>query len=195
MSAGRSVSVSLGSQTLTNINLNGGTANWAALGDTADRDWPLLYRDRGPAPLHGGRDRRRCEDRICLETAIPLGRRSRLRAGHSPSLASPKPRAACSASRRTVSSTFPSKPISRSMAREPASAMQPRAADQKVLEQAKDEMRMLIRARRHEQARARTTLSRFCRPTPWSAPGTSSPTPSPPPPSPSFRSLWWWAAW
>src|SRR5271166_276656 len=34
MSAGRSVSVSLGSQTLTEINLNGGTANWAALGDT-----------------------------------------------------------------------------------------------------------------------------------------------------------------
>ena len=34
MSAGRSVSVSLGSQTLTEINLSGGTANWAALGDT-----------------------------------------------------------------------------------------------------------------------------------------------------------------
>src|SRR5271170_6410541 len=34
MSAGRSVSVSLGSQTLTEISLNGGTANWAVLGDT-----------------------------------------------------------------------------------------------------------------------------------------------------------------
>src|ERR1700722_1834813 len=34
MSAGRTVTVSLGSQTLTNISLNGGTANWASLGDT-----------------------------------------------------------------------------------------------------------------------------------------------------------------
>src|SRR6204780_843081 len=34
MRAGRTVSVSLGSQTVSNVNLNGGTANWAALGNT-----------------------------------------------------------------------------------------------------------------------------------------------------------------
>src|ERR1700677_2410063 len=34
MSAGRTVSVSLGSQTLTNVSLNGGTSNLAALGNT-----------------------------------------------------------------------------------------------------------------------------------------------------------------
>src|ERR1700728_5011188 len=34
MSAGRTVSVSLGSQTLTNVALNGGTANWGSLGNT-----------------------------------------------------------------------------------------------------------------------------------------------------------------
>src|ERR1700761_5557616 len=34
MVSSRSVSVSLGSQTLTQINLEGGTANWAALSDT-----------------------------------------------------------------------------------------------------------------------------------------------------------------
>src|SRR5208282_6021715 len=34
MSAGRSVTVSQGPQTLTSISLNGGTANWAALGNT-----------------------------------------------------------------------------------------------------------------------------------------------------------------
>ena len=41
-----------------------------------------------------------------------------------------------------------------------------------MLEQAKDEMRMLIRARRHVRP-ARTTPFRFSRPTRWSAPGTS----------------------
>src|SRR5579863_9412060 len=34
MSSGRNVSVSLGSQTLTSVSLNGGTANWGELGDT-----------------------------------------------------------------------------------------------------------------------------------------------------------------
>src|SRR5580693_4798423 len=34
MSAGRNVTVSLGSQTLTDVSLNGGTDNWAALGNT-----------------------------------------------------------------------------------------------------------------------------------------------------------------
>src|SRR5271170_4777023 len=34
MSASRNVTVSLGSQTLTDVSLNGGTDNWAALGNT-----------------------------------------------------------------------------------------------------------------------------------------------------------------
>jgi len=54
MSASRTVKVSLGSQTLTDISLNGGTANWAALGNTQMAHGRYFTTARG-APVPGTR--------------------------------------------------------------------------------------------------------------------------------------------
>src|SRR5579862_9607475 len=53
MSVGRNVTVSLGSQTLQNISLSGGTSNWAALGDTeiANGRYFTEIEDRHPGPV------------------------------------------------------------------------------------------------------------------------------------------------
>jgi putative ABC transport system permease protein len=149
MSAGRTVTVSMGSQTLTNVSLNGGTANWAALGDTqvaAGRYFTDIEdRHRSPVAVIGADLKANLfGDGDPLDKEIKIEGRPFTVIGVAEAKGSVFGQS---------QDAFVDIPIgayfqiygSRSGIRYAA-----RAADQKVLEQAKDEMRMLIRARRHE---------------------------------------------
>jgi putative ABC transport system permease protein len=158
MSAGRSVTVSLGSQTLTDVSLNGGTANWAVLGDTE---------------IANGRYFTEIEDRHRSAVAVigadvssnlfggadPVGKDLKVEGRPFTVIGVAKAKGSVFGQSQDA---FVDIPIgvyfqiygSRSGIRYAA-----KAADQKVLEQAKDEMRMLIRARRHEQPGQDDTFS------------------------------------
>ncbi len=158
MVATRSVSVSLGSQTLTSINLNGGTSNWAALGNTqvANGRYFTDIEDRHrstvavigsdlKANLFGGGD--------------PVGKEIKIEGR-------PFTVVGVAEAKGTVfgqsQDAFVDIPIgtyfqiygSRTGLRYAA-----RASDQNVLMQSMDEMRMLIRARRHERPGQDDTFS------------------------------------
>jgi len=158
MSAGRSVTVSLGSQTLTDVSLNGGTSNWAVLGDTE---------------IANGRYFTEIEDRHRSAVAVigadvssnlfggadPIGKDLKVEGRPFTVIGVAKAKGSVFGQSQDA---FVDIPIgvyfqiygSRSGIRYAA-----KAADQKVLEQAKDEMRMLIRARRHEQPGQDDTFS------------------------------------
>jgi putative ABC transport system permease protein len=158
MSAGRTVSVSLGSQTLTNVSLSGGTANWAALGNTqiANGRYFTEIEDRHRTPVAViGADLKTnlFGDGDALGKDIKIEGRPFTVVGVAEAKGSVFGQS---------QDAFVDVPIgayfqiygSRTGVRYAA-----RAADQKVLEQAKDEMRMLIRARRHEQPGQDDTFS------------------------------------
>jgi hypothetical protein len=139
---------------------------------------------------------RRCEDQPLSGRRSHRQGDSRSKAGRSRWWEWPKPRAACSANRRTRFVDIPGETYfqiygSRKGIRYAAKA----PSDQKVLEQAKDEMRMLIRAA-GMSSRAGRHLLGHSPPTRWSAPldqlhqrhrghGRRH----------RFHLSWWWAAW
>jgi putative ABC transport system permease protein len=158
MSAGRTVSVSLGSQTLTNINLNGGTANWAALGDTE---------------IANGRYFTEIEDRHRSTVAVigadvrqnlfgdgdPTGKEIKVEGRPFTVIGVAKAKGSVFGQSQDGFVDIPIGAYFQIYGSRTGIRYAARASDQKVLEQAKDEMRMLIRARRHEQAGQDDTFS------------------------------------
>jgi putative ABC transport system permease protein len=158
MSSGRNVSVSLGSQTLTEISLNGGTANWADLGDTE---------------IANGRYFTEIEDRHRSTVAVigadlkenlfgdadPLGRDIKVDGRPFTVVGVAKAKGSVFGQSQDGFVDIPIESYFQIYGSRTGIRYAARATDQKVLEQAKDEMRMLIRARRHEQPGQDDTFS------------------------------------
>ncbi len=149
MSAGRTVTVSMGSQTLTNVSLNGGTANWASLGDTqvaAGRYFTDIEdRHRSPVAVIGAD----------LKTNLfgdgdPLGKEIKIEGRPFTVIGVAEAKGSVFGQSQDAFVDVPIGAYFQIYGSRTGIRYAARAADQKVLEQAKDEMRMLIRARRHE---------------------------------------------
>jgi putative ABC transport system permease protein len=158
MSAGRSVSVSLGSQTLTEIGLNGGTANWAALGDTeiamGRYFTDIEDRHRSTVAVIGADVRQNL-----FGDADPIGKEIKVEGRPFTVIGVAKAKGSVFGQSQDAFVQIPIESYFQIYGSRTGIAYAARAADQTVLEQAKDEMRMLIRARRHEQPGQDDTFS------------------------------------
>jgi putative ABC transport system permease protein len=158
MIASRSVSVSLGSQTLTDITLEGGTANWAVLGDTE---------------IATGRYFTEIEDRHRSTVAVigadilsnlfkgadPIGKEIKIEGRPFTVVGVAKAKGSVFGQSQDGFVDIPIGAYFQIYGSRTGIRYAARAVDQKVLEQSKDEMRMLIRARRHEPLGADDTFS------------------------------------
>jgi putative ABC transport system permease protein len=158
MSAGRSVSTSLGSRTLTQISLNGGTANWAALGDTeiATGRYFTDIEDRHRSMVAViGAD----VESDLFAGADPIGKEFKVEGRPFTVIGVAKAKGSVFGQSQDGFVDIPIGSYFQIYGSRTGIRYAARAADQKVLEQAKDEMRMLIRARRHEQLGQDDTFS------------------------------------
>ncbi len=149
MSASRSVSVSLGSQTLTSITLNGGTENWASLGNTqiANGRYFTEVEDRHRAMVAViGADVKN----NLFGSADPVGREIKVEGRPFTVVGVADAKGSVFGQSQDAFVDIPIGAYFQIYGSRTGIRYAARAADQKVLEQAKDEMRMLIRARRHE---------------------------------------------
>lgn len=158
MSAGRSVSVSLGSQTLTEISLEGGTSNWASLGDTE---------------IASGRYFTEIEDKHRSAVAVigadvksnlfgdldPTGKEIKIEGRPFTVIGVAKAKGSVFGQSQDAFVDIPIGTYFQIYGSRAGIGYAAKAVDQTVLEQAKDEMRMLIRARRHEQPGQDDTFS------------------------------------
>ena len=158
MSAGRSVTVSLGSQTLTSISLSGGTADWAALGNTQ---------------IANGRYFTEIEDRHRSAVAVigndiktnlfgdadPIGHEFKIEGRPFTVVGVAEAKGSVFGQSQDAFVDIPIGTYFEIYGSRTGIRYAARASDQRVLEQAKDEMRMLIRARRHEQPGQDDTFS------------------------------------
>ena len=158
MSASRSVTVSLGSQTLTEISLNGGTGNWASLNDTE---------------IASGRYFTEIEDRHRSTVAVigadvknnlfgdgdALGKDIKVEGRPFTVIGVAKAKGSVFGQSQDAFVDVPIGAYFQIYGSRTGLRYAARAVDQKVLEQAKDEMRMLIRVRRHEQPGQDDTFS------------------------------------
>ena len=148
MVAGRGVSVSLGTQTLTSIGLNGGTANWIMLGNTQ---------------LAGGRYFTEIEDSHHAMVAVlgadvknnlfgdsdPIGKTIKIEGRPFTVIGVAVAKGSVFGQSQDAFVDIPIETYFQIYSAHQGIAYAARARDQTVLEQAKDEIRMLLRARRH----------------------------------------------
>ncbi len=158
MSAGRSVSVSLGSQTLTQISLNGGTSNWAVLGDTEIANGRYFTdiedRHRSAVAVIGADVAQNL-----FSDADPIGKDIKVEGRPFTVIGVAKAKGSVFGQSEDGFVDIPIGTYFQIYGSRTGIEYAARAVDQKVLEQAKDEMRMLIRARRHEQPGQDDTFS------------------------------------
>ncbi len=158
MVASRSVSVSLGSQSLTNITLEGGTDDWADLNDTqiANGRYFTDVEDRHRSAvavigadvknnLFGGSD--------------PIGHEIKVEGLPFTVIGVAQAKGSVFGQSQDGFVDIPIGSYFQIYGSRTGIRYAARAADQNMLEQAKDQMRMLIRARRHEQPGQDDTFS------------------------------------
>jgi putative ABC transport system permease protein len=149
MSAGRSVGVSLGSQSLTNVSLSGGTSNWAVLGDTeiaSGRYFTEIEDRHRSAVAVIGADLRQ----NLFGDADPIGKDIKVDGRPFTVIGVAKAKGSVFGQSQDAFLDVPIGTYFQIYGSRTGIGYAAKAVDQKVLEQAKDEMRMLIRARRHE---------------------------------------------
>src|SRR5579864_5328233 len=148
MVAGRGVSVSLGTQTLSNVGLNGGTANWIMLGNTQ---------------LAAGRYFTEIEDSHHATVAVlgadvknnlfgdsdPLGKTVKVEGRPFTVIGVAVAKGSVFGQSQDAFVDIPIGTYFQIYSARQGIAYAARALDQTVLEQSKDEIRMLLRARRH----------------------------------------------
>jgi putative ABC transport system permease protein len=158
MSAGRSVTVSLGSQTLSDVSLSGGTSNWASLANTQ---------------IASGRYFTEIEDRHRTAVAVigadiknnlfgasdPIGHEIKVEGLPFTVVGVAEAKGSVFGQSQDAFVDIPIGTYFQIYGSRTGIRYAARAVDQNVLEQAKDEMRMLIRARRHERPGADDTFS------------------------------------
>jgi putative ABC transport system permease protein len=158
MSASRSVTVSLGSQSLTQISLTGGTANWAALGDTeiASGRYFTDIEDRHRSMVAViGAD----VESSLFAGADPIGKEIKVEGRPFTVIGAAKAKGSVFGQSQDGFIDIPIGAYFQIYGSRTGIGYAARAVDQKVLEQAKDQMTMLIRARRHEQPGQDDTFS------------------------------------
>jgi putative ABC transport system permease protein len=158
MIAGRNVTVSLGSQSLSNVSLSGATADWGALNNTQ---------------IANGRYFNEIEDRHRSAVAVigndlktnlfgdadPVGHEFKIEGLPFTVVGVAEAKGSVFGQSQDAFVDIPIGTYFQIYGSRTGIRYAARAADQKVLEQAKDEMRMLIRARRHEQPGQDDTFS------------------------------------
>jgi putative ABC transport system permease protein len=158
MSANRSVSVTLGSQTLASISLIGATEDWGAISDTQ---------------IAMGRYFNEVEDRHRIPVAVigadvktnlfgdvdPLGGKIKIEGRTFTVVGVAEAKGSVFGQSQDAFICIPIGAYFQIYGSRTGISYGARAIDQTVLEQAKDEMRMLIRARRHEQPGQDDTFS------------------------------------
>jgi putative ABC transport system permease protein len=158
MSAGRSVGVALGSQSLTNVSLNGGTSNWAVLGDTEIANGRYFTeiedRHRTPVAVIGADVRQNL-----FGDSDPIGKEIKVDGRPFTVIGVAKAKGSVFGQSQDAFLDIPIGAYFQIYGSRAGIGYAAKAVDQKVLEQAKDEMRMLIRARRHEQPGQDDTFS------------------------------------
>ena len=158
MAASRSVSVSSGSQSLNNITVNGGTADWGLLGGTE---------------LASGRYFSDIEDRHRSTVAVigndlkvklfgdadPIGKELKVEGRPFTVIGVAKAKGSVFGQSQDAFLEIPINSYFQIYGSRSKIRYGGRAADQQKLEQAKDQIRMLIRARRHERPGEDDTFS------------------------------------
>ncbi len=148
MIAGRGVSVSLGTQTLNSIGLNGGTPNWAILGNTQianGRYFTDIENNHHAAVAVLGAD---VKNNLFGE-ADPLGKTIKVQGRPFTVVGVAVAKGSVFGNSQDGFVDIPIETYFQIYGSRTGIRFAARALDQTVLEQAKDEVRMLLRARRH----------------------------------------------
>jgi putative ABC transport system permease protein len=148
MSAGRGGSVSLGSQTLTNIGLNGNTPNWIVLGNTqlaAGRNFTEIEDDHHAAVAIVGADVKN----NLFGDSDAIGKTIKLDGRPFTVIGVAMPKGSVFGQSQDAFVSIPIETYFQIYSARQGIAYSAKAIDQTMLEQAKDEVRMLLRARRH----------------------------------------------
>src|SRR6266404_3290956 len=148
MRSGRQVKVSLGTQTLSGISLNGGTPNWAVLGNTqmaTGRYFTDIENNHHAAVAVLGSDVKN----NLFGGGDPLGKTFKIEGRPFTVIGVAVTKGSVFGQSQDAFVDIPIETFFQIYSARQGIAYAARAADQKVLEQAKDEIRMLLRARRH----------------------------------------------
>ena len=148
MGAGRSASVSLGSQTLSNISLNGGTPNWATLSNEQidnGRYFTDIENNHRAMVAVLGSD---VKDNL-FGAADPIGKTVKINGLPFTVVGVTVPKGSAFGQSQDAFVDVPVQTYFGIYGSRTGVRYAARAIDPTVLEQAKDEVRMLIRARRH----------------------------------------------
>ena len=148
MRSGRQVKVSLGTQTLSGIGLNGGTPNWAALGNTqmaTGRYFTDIENNHHAAVAVLGSDVKN----NLFGGGDPLGKTFKIEGRPFTVIGVAVTKGSVFGQSQDAFVDIPIETYFQIYSARQGLVYAARAADQKVLEQAKDEIRMLLRARRH----------------------------------------------
>jgi putative ABC transport system permease protein len=148
MRSGRNVQVSLGTQTLTGINLNGGTPNWAVLGNTQlanGRYFTDIENNHHAAVAVLGADVKN----NLFGGGDPIGKTFKIEGRPFTVIGVAVAKGSVFGQSQDAFVDIPIETYFQIYSARQGIAYAARAVDQNVLEQAKDELRMLLRARRH----------------------------------------------
>ena len=148
MRSGRAVKVSLGTQTLTGIGLNGGTPNWAVLGNTqiaTGRYFTDIENNHHAAVAVIGSDVKN----NLFGDGDALGKTIKVEGRPFTVVGVAVAKGSVFGQSQDAFVDIPIETFFQIYSARQGIAYAARAVDQKVLEQAKDEIRMLLRARRH----------------------------------------------
>jgi putative ABC transport system permease protein len=148
MRSGRQVKVSLGTQTLSGINLSGGTPNWAVLGNTqlaTGRYFTDIENNHHAAVAVLGSDVKN----NLFGGGDPLGKTIKVEGRPFTVIGVAVTKGSVFGQSQDAFVDIPIETYFQIYSARQGISYAARAADQNVLEQAKDEIRMLLRARRH----------------------------------------------
>jgi putative ABC transport system permease protein len=148
MAAGRTVTVSLGAQTLTSISLTGGTPNWAELADTEianGRYFSDIENNHRATVAVLGSD---VKDKLFGE-ADPIGKTFKIEGLPFTVVGVAVPKGSVFGQSQDGFVDIPVQTYFQIYGSRTGISYNAKAIDQTVLEEAKDEIRTLIRARRH----------------------------------------------
>jgi putative ABC transport system permease protein len=148
MAAGRSVNVALGSQSLSGISLTGGTPNWAALGNTQianGRYFTDIENNHHSAVAVLGSD---VKNNLFGETD-PIGKTFKIEGLPFTVVGVALPKGSVFGQSQDGFVDIPVETYFQIYGSRTGISFSAKAIDQTVLEEAKDELRTLIRARRH----------------------------------------------
>jgi putative ABC transport system permease protein len=158
MGAGRAISASLGTQTLTNVSLTGGTPNWATLGNTqieTGRYFTDFENSHRSTVAVLGADVKNS----LFGEADPIGKTIKIDGRPFTVVGVAVPKGSVFGQSQDGFVDIPVQTYFQIYGSRQGISYSAKALDQTVLEQAKDEMRTLIRARRHLRPNQDDTFS------------------------------------